>query len=964
MSDIRALLVTDVVDSTRLSEALGDAATAELWAAHDRLARSLLRGWRGREIDKTDGLLVLFDSAIDAVGCALAYHRALAALDPPLAARAGLHVGPVILRENSAADRALGAKPLEVEGIGKAIAVRVMSIARGGQTLLTDDARTALGASPLRLQSHGHWRLKGLTAPLELFEAGDADSPFLPPPPDSAKAYRVVRQGEHWLPVQQIRHNLPAERDAFVGRQQPLVELARRFDAGARLVSVLGIGGTGKTRLATHFAWTWLGDFPGGAWFCDLSQARDADDIVRAVAEALDVPLGREDPVVQLGHAIAGRGHCLMILDNFEQVARHAEETLGRWLGRAGEATFIATTREVLGLAGEESLALAPLPMPDAATLFRRRAQAARRDFAPTADDEAAIGPLVKLLDGLPLAIELAAARVRVMPPRTLLARMSERFKLLASSGGRHDRQATLRATLDWSWDQLSAGDKAALAQLSVFEAGFTLESAEAVVDLSQTAGAPWPVDVMQSLVEKSLVRPVTDRRFDLLTSVQEYAAEHLGTPGRFAGSGPAALVAAQARHGNHFAGLGEKEAIAGGCAELDNLAAACRRAVRRGDSAVAVGALEGAWAALRLRGPFRSGVELAMAVRSMSGLDAAAISRSERIGASALQATGRVADADARFAAGLALAREIGDRRLLAQLLTDVGHLHADEGRMDEARAEHTAALALACEVGDATLESDAHRGLGTLLDYLGEIEEARLHYEAARTVARESGDRRREGGMLGNLGLLFANQGRLDEAESHFEASLKVAREVGDRQWEGNALSNLGLLHHLQGRMTDARDRLDAALIVARELGHVRLECIVRCNLGIVNDALGRRLEAGSHYEAALALARDLGDRRTEGQTLGYLGVLHAREARHDEARRCLGAGEALLLALADRTSLALLLCGRAEAEQLAGSPVAARDALDRAEALAAETAAGPESELRLSLARLRELLEVSCG
>jgi class 3 adenylate cyclase len=145
MSEVRALLLTDVVDSTALSETLGDAEMAVLWAAHDRLARDLLPLWRGREIDKTDGMLLLFDAASDAAAYAIAYHRALATLNPPLTARAGLHVGPVILRENSPSDMARGAKPLEAEGTAKAVAARVMSIANGGQTLLSADARNALG---------------------------------------------------------------------------------------------------------------------------------------------------------------------------------------------------------------------------------------------------------------------------------------------------------------------------------------------------------------------------------------------------------------------------------------------------------------------------------------------------------------------------------------------------------------------------------------------------------------------------------------------------------------------------------------------------------------------------------------------------------------------------------------------------------------------------------------------------
>ena len=304
MSEVLALLQTDVVGSTELSERLGDAATAELWSAHDRVARDLLRECGGREIDKSDGFLLLFANPSDALAYALDYQRALLALPVPVKARAGLHVGPVTTRANSRDDIAQGAKPLEVDGLAKPTTARLMALAQGGQTLLSADAKAALGPTSLRFQAQGHWRLKGLEEPIELFEAS-TDGSFLGPPPDTEKAYRVVRQHDLWLPVADVRHSLPAERDPFVGRQAALRELARRFDAGARLVSLLGIGGTGKTRLAQRYGWSWLGDFPGGVWFCDLSPARTLDGIVAAVAHGLDVPLGRDDPVAQLGAAAA-----------------------------------------------------------------------------------------------------------------------------------------------------------------------------------------------------------------------------------------------------------------------------------------------------------------------------------------------------------------------------------------------------------------------------------------------------------------------------------------------------------------------------------------------------------------------------------------------------------------------------------------------------------------------------------
>ena len=264
MTKLRAILLTDVVDSTKLTQELGDAVSRQLWTAHDRIARDLLVVWRGREIDKTDGLLLIFESVADAASYAIAYHLALAGLVVPFKARAGLHWGPGKLRANSKADIKLGAKPFELEGLAKPVAARVMAVAQSGQTLMTEDARAQLGESHLRLKSHGHWRLKGLPEPIQLFEVGDDSAPFTPPP-DDAKAYRVVQQGELWQPVREVKHSVPLERDSFVGRQESLIALDRKFGQGARLVSVLGIGGTGKTRLVTRYAMTWLGEFPGGA---------------------------------------------------------------------------------------------------------------------------------------------------------------------------------------------------------------------------------------------------------------------------------------------------------------------------------------------------------------------------------------------------------------------------------------------------------------------------------------------------------------------------------------------------------------------------------------------------------------------------------------------------------------------------------------------------------------------------
>ena len=566
------------------------------------------------------------------------------------------------------------------------------------------------------------------------------------------------------------------------------------------------------------------------------------------------------------------------------------------------------------------------------------------------------------LLDGLPLAIELAAARVRVMPPRMLLARMSERFKLLASKGGRLDRQATLRAAFDWSWELLSPPEKAALAQLSVFEGGFTLEAVEAVLDLPDGDDAAWPVDVVQSLVDKSFVRARGDDRFDLLVSVQAYAAEHLQTDGRYAGSGAQALAAAELRHVAWFAALGPIRAAEGRCADLDNLVAACRRAVALGAAELAAAALEGAWAALQLRGPYEAGVELAESVCGMPALNDRAAAHAQSVLAHSLVACGRSGPAHALYDRALACARAAGDRSCEATLAFRLGSLHVSEGRMREARAQHSAAMQMARELGDPHLECLAMNGLGNIDVVEGHMDEALSHYERALALARETHDRLMQGNLLGNLGNLHMELGRTDAAQVRFAEALAMARDTGNRRLEGNTLCNLGMLDIVLERPVESEAASKAALVVARELGNARIEAIVLCNLGIVIERQGRSDEAQAQFEAAVGLARTLGDPRAEGQFLGYLGLLHARQGRHDAARHSLASGEALLRSASDAFGLGVLSTSRAEAHHLAGDAAAAAASLAAAASIAAELGAGPASEIGLALARVQALIDTA--
>jgi len=536
---------------------------------------------------------------------------------------------------------------------------------------------------------------------------------------------------------------------------------------------------------------------------------------------------------------------------------------------------------------------------------------------------------------------------------------MDQRFKLLAATGGRQDRQATLRATFDWSWELLGDAEKSALAQMSVFEGGFTLQAAEAVLDLSACASVPWAVDMAQSLVDKSFVRAVAQERFDLLTSVQAYAAEHLSVEGRFPGSGVAARRGAQARHGAWFAALGPQRAVEAGCADLPNLVSACRWAIRESESQSAVGALQGAWAALSRHGPFSSGAELAAAVCELAGLDDAAAARAHTVQGSALELLGHSAQARQHYEIALARARAWGDLACQADLMIQLADLDSHCSRMAEARDGLTKALELARQFDHGGMECAAENGLANIAIDQGRIDEARSYCEAGLERAREVEDRGWQCVLLGNLGTLHANVGRMDEARSCLEQALKLARALADRRREGTLLCNLGMLHLVQRRLDEAIDVSQQALRVTREIGDRRVQGIVSCNLGLAEEEQGRTAEALAHFDAGLKAMRDLGDRRHEGQFLGYVGRTRARQREYALARECFAAGHALLSEVSDALSLGILLCDLATCEWQAGDAAAARRALDEARTMGVATGAGQSSELGQALARAQALL-----
>ncbi|MEM6925775.1 MAG: tetratricopeptide repeat protein, partial [Myxococcota bacterium] len=754
--------------------------------------------------------------------------------------------------------------------------------------------------------------------------------------------------------------NLPGEIDPFVGREADLRALAAQCD-DSRLVNVLGPAGAGKTRLVLQFARRHAAAFPGGLFFCDLSDTLTPDGIVFVVAQALDMDARGRVSADDVATAIASRGRCLIILDNTEQLVDHAASTFGAWISKTTEAGFVITSRVRLGIAGETVLRLGPMEPTDAMALFAERARARKHDFTVHDGNRDDVATLVEDLDGLPLAIELAAARIRILSPRALRTRLEQRFRLLAN------RETTLRAAIDASWELLEPWGRTAFTQCSVFEGGFTLEAVEAVVDLADDDDAPWSIDVLQTLVDASLVRllgenALGERRFGLLQSMRTYAREKLTEP-----------APVQDRHLAFYARFGgEQERSAlhrfGGSArwwvladEAENLAAAHRHAQARGDAvrafetvsalhtiaqrttaAVVAPFLDATLAMVTADPRLRAEVlELLANVQSARGnLDAAVRSVAEalelyravgerRSEVEALRSLGSLerlqgdtTSALERLEQALDLAESLGDPASVARVQSSLGIVQHILGRSGEAIRTYLAALATYRAHGNRPAEAQTLNNLA--IDYLalGKREQAFEAYRSALAIHREVGNRRLEAGVLHNLALLHADSGRFDEARTAFGEALTIHRAARDRVDEGLLLTNQGLFELELGRLDVAEPILEESLGIHRAVGNRRFEALSTSHLGLLRHLRGHHDKAEALLRDAVALHREVRGRIDLTETLSSLGALLHEVGRTDEARAVLA--ESLELArmlgatgLEARvsTSLALVLASLGE-------------------------------------------------
>src|SRR5215208_552281 len=819
-------LFTDIEGSTRLWEHDAPAMQAAL-ARHDELLRGAIEE-RGGYVFKTvgDAFCCAFPTAPDALEAALQAQRLLLeerwAESTPLRVRMALHMGAAQERDGD-----YFGPPLNR-------VARLLSAAHGGQVLLSlpthEMVRDQVPAG-MNLAELGEHRLKDLFRPERIFQLVSPDLPPEFPPLRTLDAYR---------------NNLPLQPTPLVGREKEVAEVCDLVRSGeTRLLTLTGPGGIGKTRVALQTAADLLDEFPDGTFFVPLATLTEAQLFSSAIAETLGVKETGEQPLDESLEDYLGERRMLLVLDNFEQVLGAAPAVTELLAGAPG-LKVLATSRAPLALYGEHEFPVPPLTLPDlerppplerltqyeAVGLFVERARAIKPDFEVTNESAPAVAEICVRLDGLPLAIELAAARIKMLPPQAMLQRLSSRLKLL--TGGARDlpeRQRTLRGAIEWSHALLGEGEQVLFARLAVFSGGRTLEAIEAICD----AEGDLPVDAFEgisSLLDKSLIRqeegpPNGEPRFVMLETIHEFAREKLGQSGED--------EEIKRVHAQYFLTLAEGaypeskgtnqlEWLERLEAEHDNMRAALSWTLEHKEVGVALrlgGALWRFWSTRGYESEGRRWLQEALAMEGRG---------SPEVRAMALAGAGELASDQGDFdrakeacQEGLELfkqeARETSEAKLW--LLACLGWVASEREEHGQARELYEECLALSREMSDTWWLANSLLGLAFVSHNRGDSERATELYEQSMDLFREQGDKHSLAMCLGSLAMLVYTQGDLGRATKLTEEAVALFRELGNRGGVSIGVYNLGWIALLQDHLGKAAEIFRESLAPAWDLG-----------------------------------------------------------------------------------------------------------------------------------------------
>jgi predicted ATPase/DNA-binding CsgD family transcriptional regulator len=721
-------------------------------------------------------------------------------------------------------------------------------------------------------------------------------------------------------------HNLPQQLTSLVGREQEVASAAALFRRPeVRLLTMVGTAGVGKTRLAIQVATDLLDDFPDGVWFVALASIRDPELVLSTVAQTLELRVTGDQSFLEVLKAYLCDRHCLLVLDNFEQVVSAASQ-LPDLLWSCPGLKLLVTSREVLHLRAEHQFSVPPLALPDrkqlpdeqalarvaAIELFLQRAQATRHDFELTHDNAEAIAEICIRLDGLPLAIELAAARINVFAPQALLTRLTHRLHLL--TGGARDlpeRQQTLRDTLSWSYELLTEQEQCLFRRFSIFVGGCTLEALEAVCDVLDKAFADQVGSVLEcvaSLIDKSLVQQSTQEgvagRLLMLETISEYGLEMLTVSGE--------VEATCKAHATYYLALAEQaepqltspqqltwfERLE---REDDNLRAALSWLLERGtdeqnkEFALRLsGALVRFWA---IRGYVREGRRwLERALDENRGMRSA-------VRAKALTGVGHLiallddpAQAEALCGEGLALYRELGDRHGSAAALSSLGFAATMRSNFGQARMLLEEALALLRQVGDTAGSVLALHLLGSVLIYQGEYAQAQARLEESRVLSEAAGDFGNYVNSLSLLGFALLSQGDLAQGHARLEESLTISRKMGYKRSIAFSLHGLAMESTQQGDLSKANSLLEESLRLFQEVGEWARIAEVLVAQGFLSLSQGDFAAARERLEESLQISLELDYKWNTAGSLEGLATVVVAQGEPGRAAWLLSAAQAI--------------------------------------------------------------------
>jgi predicted ATPase/class 3 adenylate cyclase/Tfp pilus assembly protein PilF len=862
------ILFTDIEGSTKLWEKNAPAMQAAL-ARHDELLRWAIEERCGY-VFKTvgDAFCAAFPTAPDALEAALSAQRTLFADEwpqtGPLRVRVALHTGAAEERDG------------DYFGPPVNRVARLLSAAHGGQVLLSLPAqelvRDQLPAGT-SLRDLGEYRLKDLFRPERVFQLLAPGLPVEFPPLRTLDAYR---------------NNLPLQPTPLIGREKEVAQVCTLLrHEETRLLTLTGPGGTGKTRLALQAAADFLDDFPDGTFFVPLATLSESELFFSALAETLGVKETGEQSLDESLKDYLSERRLLLLLDNFEQVLG-AASAVTELLAAAQGLKVLATSRAPLGLYGEHEFPVPPLTLPDlrhppslerltqyeAVELFVERAQAVKPDFKVTNESAPAVAEICVRLDGLPLAIELAAARIKMLPPKAMLQRLSSRLKLL--TGGARDlpeRQRTLRATIEWSHALLDEGEQLLFGRLAVFSGGRALEAIEAICD----AEGDLPVEAFEgvsSLLDKSLLGqeegPGGEPRFVMLETVHEFAREKL------LGSGEAEQI--KRVHAQYFLTLAEEahpELLGANQlqwlekleAEHDNMRAALTWALERNEAEVALRMGGALWWFWSVRGYYSEGRRWLEEGQAMEGRGSPESRAMALAGAGALASQqGDLDRAQEACEEGLELlehqAREASEAKLC--LLAGLGWVALQREEHGQATELFEEGLALSREMSDTWWLASSLLDLALVSNSRGDSEKATELYEESMDLFRERGDKQNLAFCLNNLGMVAYSQGDLGRATQLTEEGVVLFRELGARGDVALGLYNLGWVALHQDDLGRAADLYGESLSLSWETGLNPLVQMALEGFACVAGAKGEAQRAARLWGAAQALHETKGNLR----------------------------------------------------------------------------------------------------